>query len=365
MARFSVFWAIGGLLAVSLSIWAVENGDSVRDPKYWALVGWGTVGWAIGGWRVVARWRSVAALFLYSVLQGWALSPPTLAWEAAGAVVGAWGGALFLIERQIWKNFWFERVLRVLAWFLVSFSILQMMGIDPIFDHVDPRVAKLPTGFLGHQTIHGAFMALLAVYFLPRSQWALGIGCVFVVLATKSSFSLLALLAGLGAWGILRGPRHWLRWIFLVGGLAAVAMTVLIRHPTFKFFNDSGRFVVWQQVVKGAWDSPVFGHGFHSFSQVYPLKYQILIDRNWIQAHNELLQAFFELGFVGLALIGWVLSDFILGLIRVRQGDGEKVAWACVAVAGLVNSMGNFPLHIAPLGLLTLTGILLVSSSSE
>ena len=93
--------------------------------------------------------------------------------------------------------------------------------------------------------------------------------------------------------------------------------------------------------------SPFVGLGFGSFLTIFPFVPQnIAINFNTItekftHAHNDYLEFFFELGYVGLGLILAMMAFFILSFIRANKTIELVTYFSCV-IAYLLNSIGNF-----------------------
>ena len=64
----------------------------------------------------------------------------------------------------------------------------------------------------------------------------------------------------------------------------------------------------------------------------------------WWQVHCEPLQVLYEMGVIGLGLVGLILVDFFRR-IRLKR---EVFVCGLVVMCGALNSLTNFPLHIAP-----------------
>jgi O-antigen ligase len=71
------------------------------------------------------------------------------------------------------------------------------------------------------------------------------------------------------------------------------------------------------------------------------------------KVHNDYLQGLFEFGFLGMGIVflglGIVASKCLL-LMQMRNRELAVYASCLTAVA--VNAVGNFPLHVMPLGFL-------------
>ena len=115
-----------------------------------------------------------------------------------------------------------------------------------------------------------------------------------------------------------------------------------------KMFSFSDRWETWQETIKLWWKMPYTGMGLGNFRT-----HNLLINSTrWWQVHNEYLQVLQEMGIIGLGLVALVLTDFF----RRISFNRREIACGLVIIAGMVNSLISFPLHIAPIVFVLILG---------
>lgn len=343
-------WGILILLPLLVFPW----GDSVREPKLFAMIGLAPLAaYCLMVRNIRIEWPVSALLFAAAAtLNGIFLVPslvPILAlW--CGLILSL-AGACAVVDHPRQTRALFEGV----TWFLLAFSVLQKLDWDPIFQHNDPFLLRIPTGFMGQHTLHAAFMACCACVHLANRRPAPFLAAFVTVHLAQSTMA----MVGLGAAGCF--------WIWLhpgwrkrlVGGLTvgAVLLVILIWIKGVpESLHHSGRLEVWRKTAEFAWEKPIFGHGFHSFSEIFPKVYVSRTNHFWQQSHNEILQIFFELGAVGVLFLSLMLAQFWDGLHQLTKRDTPltepETPWALVGICLIVNALGSFPWHMPPLAVL-------------
>jgi len=210
-----------------------------------------------------------------------------------------------------------------------------------------------PMGWLTHPNYWGAYMAFaVPVAYVLIGRWAgvaaYGLVALSLSIGPMVSGSLALLLV---AWRDL--PRPWRRWLVVVP--AALTLAVSVAHV--KRANDwssvarlenmtSGRSNIWAAAVPMILERPVFGYGVGSWRQWAVEVAQHRPNFLPYQAHNELVQAQFELGAVGLGLALLWLATLARGVGPILLGDRKELMWAVVAAAAVVNSLGSPTFHM-------------------
>jgi len=104
--------------------------------------------------------------------------------------------------------------------------------------------------------------------------------------------------------------------------------------------------------------NPVFGYGFGSWLRFFPYVPQQndppfsfnYADEKFTHAHNDFVELFFELGYLGLISMFLLMGDFIKKFIKAHK-DKEMVLYFSCLIAYLLNSMGNFLSQLAVSGM--------------
>lgn len=241
-------------------------------------------------------------------------------------------------------------------------GIFQALDMDPILSYA-PNITeegrRLPVGMLAQTTKHGAFLAIAFGMALGLRQWFAAVIILTVVLLTKSSFSYLSVICASLVWIRYAYGRPMVRGLIVFGGavffyLWLTESSLLISH---------GRFDVWQRTIDAWWNGPVFwGYGLGSFAAAVgpektffahyfqPEYLRILGD--FLQAHNDYLQLVFEMGIIGIVIIGFGLffvgKHYLVEWWGISEQRSIVVASQCGLTAILVNAIGNFPFQLAP-----------------
>ncbi len=160
-----------------------------------------------------------------------------------------------------------------------------------------------------------------------------------------SRISALALVVGLLAYLWRAYKFNWWSKVFPVG--IAVCVAFLVWMTVSNRIQFSGRKEMWSAVINTAHDGPVralTGYGLGSYL-VYGPEIQKFSAHQFrdggapITMHNDYLQAWFELGWIGLAL--W------LALYAKCIWVSRNTPWAFAFFASLaILSFGNFPHHL-------------------
>lgn len=329
------------LAGSSLVVWP-GVGDSVREPKWvwlWALA----LGQLLYWFRHPPPLRSLPRVMwpclAYALLQPYFFSPATLVWPFTLNLA-----AIFVLAVSVPAE---VKFLRAATWAQLLLALLQALGQDPLFE---ARTAgPVVVGFLGQHTLLGAWMAALAWFWFGKKEWWLFGLCSLLAFSTGSLFT----IAGWGSapLALLFWRRHRARWPALALGftLLAAAFLYSVAQGPDGVFSAQGRYSVWRLTLSAALLEPWFGYGLDSYHREFHAYHQGLRQMPWWQAHNEYLELFFGGGLVGLVLG----VSLVVALLRRRNDRlGREEPWFLALVVLLTNSIGSFPLHIAPMALL-------------
>lgn len=115
------------------------------------------------------------------------------------------------------------------------------------------------------------------------------------------------------------------------------------------YSSNAFRLLVWDSTLKGAKDDPIFGVGIGNYQINIPLyEGAALKTTDWTElryldnAHNEYLQALFELGIAGVFCLLWFLLEiFITGIrsIKDAQEDAHNIIWNIALMAGIASAL--------------------------
>ena len=315
----------GVLLLLPLIAWKIgplHTAVDLRD-RMLLIVGWAGVGltlWMEPGLGLLFslamfRWHdgsgapgvvmfAAAALIYAGLLYG---PEPTGPAALAAIVAGAMGQALWAAWDLCWRAMY-----------------RQGLGL-----HAAREAARASMGNRVIVAAYCAFAAPLApVWALP----VLGVG----LLATNSYLGFLAAFIGL----CLAHPA-WTPSLLAVSLLAWPAVAYWRGNPIDSW---RGRLDTWRFSLAAMWHAPwpvkLCGHGHGSF----PRAALWWSARGWTrqcyrQAHNDLVQVFFECGLIGVFAVGLWLGSLSRGL---ELGDPLTAALA----SALVSATANFPFYL-------------------
>ena len=228
----------------------------------------------------------------------------------------------------------------------IIWMVLQAFEKDPIFYGITnsglPNLTKgfrMPiVGWSGNPALLSASLAMIAFLFLYKGKvwfWISVIAIIFL----KSFTGMLCLFAS-GLFYLfcqkLLSKKITL-WIIL-SCITLGLFTIFIKFPNFD------RIYIWDKLIHSTVNSrPIIGRGINFFSQLN------IIDKTntpWTEAHNDYLQMWLELGFIGVGLfMAFVVNIFKDFFSKIRSH--KEICIASSLVAWLVLGISLFPMHLA------------------
>ncbi|MGM7776150.1 O-antigen ligase family protein [Arthrobacter sp. KNU-44] len=164
-----------------------------------------------------------------------------------------------------------------------------------------------------------------------------------------------------------RGPRLFFSILFLGGGAAAVLNWLIDNYQPLhdRFletgdgalivggiaFNTSGRSALWETVLNSAMESPIFGKGAGSATDLVTAVYGSIA-----HPHNDYLRLLHDYGFVGLGLFCLGYLILIIRTFKRAVRSSEPMHWSAalglagVAVAMITDNVVIYPYAMIPLG---------------
>jgi len=245
--------------------------------------------------------------------------------------------------------------------------ILQWCGLDPLFVCVYNDKMDGLVGFSGAPNQIGAFFAITLPMMLHIHP-LLSIISIIGLIVSRSSFAFVA--------GIVSGLlycffvyRKFFYYILIAFTLISAFFLKKVDNPCFVDFKT--RFGVWAHAIHSTIEgdismkhagregivktNPLYGYGLGNFFVIFPRTperpYFNYEREKYNHAHNEYVESFFELGYIGIIIIFSMIIKFFINFLYTIK-DEEIMAYFCCIMAILINSMGNFTLHIALNGLL-------------
>jgi len=195
--------------------------------------------------------------------------------------------------------------------------------------------------FFANPNLAGGFLvlpAMVAMVFLFREpehraerplMLVLLLLCTLGMVATSCRGAVLAILVGAVVLAAVKLPR-WRKLILGAAAIAAIAaIAVLWTHPTLASDLFGIRLLIWKGTLATASQQPILGHGLGSYfiaqTPNQPAEYfaHPLHAEVTIHAHSQPLEVWAELGFVGLALLAWLIVSAVGAAFRKASDAPE------------------------------------------
>lgn len=253
-------------------------------------------------------------------------------------------GAFFVVAWRDVPSVWRSRLVRgvlVVALLQVAYAALQRFAQwDPLWPHGEHVRAGLGLGTFASSNELGSYLALVALLApVGHARWWGFLPLLAGVVIARHSIG----LAAIGASYLVRDRYVFGRWRYL---LVAVVVPVSIGTAVYaRPLSLMARFEGWWSgLTLWALNAPWTGLGPGSWALVMPQLRPVrpvFVGEDQTKffgphAHNELVQVAFELGLVGLVLVGGWLWTHRAALLASP---------ACVALGVL--TLGVFPFHTA------------------
>ena len=321
-------------------------------PVLWMVAG----GVALVCLRVAHASWPFAALILWAGLRGMYHYFPLRTLQVLLLVLMA--GLLYAAARDLT-----DRGARLAAYavlggvaFEAVLGLFNAFSLYPWMGWIDPQHLGKPMGMLTHPNYWGSFMALG----LPLVWAVAGVPAALVVflliLRTVSGGPVISAAVGalVMAWPLF-GKR--VRAAVLVGGGVSVGAVMTLHE-----WRLSGRREVWDVAVSEIMRWPIMGEGLGQWRQ-WAEDYNKGIGKFFVtlQAHNEPLQLWFELGLIGVVLASlWAFQAFLAakavwtaapaailpGPVWAWGRAPLERAWPAVVAVAVVNSFGSPVFHL-------------------
>lgn len=209
---------------------------------------------------------------------------------------------------------WVRRTVVLLFLITSLYSMGQWWEINCLPSYMNPQKARHIFGVWGVQAFCASFLVLTVPFIMELRSLIIKLLflslLVFMLKYTSSSFAFLGSLTGLVWWWILRRKR--------IDGLVISCLVLVGISIAFYIKGDVGvdalkRIDVWRMTLGEIIKSPLLGYSFGTFlqfgfSHTFPLLNNGLF---FAQAHNELLQLWYEAGIMGLIIGLWFIGDVI------------------------------------------------------
>lgn len=258
------------------------------------------------------------------------------------------------------------KALAVFAGLNAILLLLQILNKDPFFVSPTGVFMDRIVGFIGTRNQIGIFYAGITTLLMSISPWFLLMA--LPILLVKCSSALVGLCIGLNTLLFLKGSR---KLSFLIVSVLLASSLVWVKCG-YKSGEIAERIQLWKltisQTVSGKLVSddgqhilkanPLFGFGLGNFFSYSQYSQGSVISpkdtHRYEHAHNDLVEAFFEFGYIGLILIflciSKVISDFIECLHIGHPNTKNLIITFCSLITLSICSMGVYVFH-APVSL--------------
>lgn len=258
-----------------------------------------------------------------------------------------YGAAWFVVVRDVFGRRHLSTLLDaicIVAAINALYTVLQVFNIDPLFRPVHGGTDDVEAGLMGNVNFSSALFAMSFPAFLRRGRyWGL-VFILFGLLATRTSLGPVSVAVGWVFWMALRGKI----FVSLCLSVGAVLLYAgLVDMPGFE------RLGVWQQGLSAWSERPIMGYGLGHWPLIFSKP--MVTGTVWVQAHNEFLQALFEMGSGFLLIAAGYYFRFAKKLKARAKPQGSMTIAATGIVVVTVNALGNFPFHIATTAMLAVT----------
>lgn len=265
---------------------------------------------------------------------------------------------------------WLLRTIFAIAMIQGIWVIVQSLNMDPIFYKIGDRLLDDTVGFSGSKNQLGAFLAITAPVVLEVCPWLLPLS-IFGIFKSVTSTAWLALCVGtmFYCWAKVRKLFCALTVTMMVSTF--VFILVFDKNPQTSleqrghvFGNTikavaTGKIAISKEVEPGKSITktyicnPMFGYGLGAFSRIFPYSNHDFVPGAHVygHCHNDFLEGFFDLGFLGFYSLIFLVIGFLIDVYRNRAIK-EAMIYGSSLIAYLVCANGIFPSHTAVNGML-------------
>lgn len=330
--------ALAPILLIAAIFWIYPAAD-LSDPRFSAYFRFGAcvfIFYSIVLWRVN---RAVAVFFILCGISS--IYPFSTKHSQSALLVIIIGAGWFYFVSQYGNP---KLVMDAIAIIGIGNSMMvlsQWIGFDPIFK---PKVGTIHpiVGFLSNPNEVSAMLAFCLPAFF-RDKWKKFIPLIFAGLyAAHSTGGVISAVVSIGAYFLIKDGsdamsrnENYLKLVLLIIG--AIAFLHFRDTDISGAFNN--RYFVWGKAVKMMIAHPFTGIGIGHWKVVW--KAMPVNGEWWMHAHNEYLQTAFETG------IGFIAAAVLYFVGLIRSYDKSKLLPATAIVCIAINSIVNFPFHIA------------------
>ena len=219
----------------------------------------------------------------------------------------------------------------ILIGMAIGLTISSLIIITPLKELVPHQIVQIEIqGLLGNRNILAETAAIVLIgCLLNRVYWALPALIPSIIMPPIARGALVGIAAAFLMW-LWSRSRMWTIMLALLS-ICAVLISIKLRP-----FSVNERLDAWTDTLKGL---TILGHGLGSFRYLFPFLTHTFDGAARIvdHPHNEALELWFEVGFVGLSLC-------IIAAIASLGSADSRTRPAMAAYAAI--AMFAFPSHV-------------------
>ncbi|MBM4240575.1 MAG: O-antigen ligase family protein [Euryarchaeota archaeon] len=237
------------------------------------------------------------------------------------------------------------------------------------FFKAHPRMSQegfntYPVGFSGSYNQLGAFSAITFPIALGNSFLILT--NIFCLLVAHSTFGILATIGSILFYSYFKGGKFFFKSLLIICSFLLIFMFTVDKFKKADFI----RLYVWKHAIKSTITGkielanttiksiPLMGFGFGSFMLNFPYIPQEKVDNKFnystekfAHAHNDYIEAFYELGILAWVIIMLFLRDLFIRIKKIKNKSENLIKYGACFFAYIINAFGNFTSQIALNGL--------------
>lgn len=251
------------------------------------------------------------------------------------------------------------------------FLLLQVLKLDPIFTPTTGFLIDRFVGLMGSRNQLGIFHAGISTLLIGMSPWCALFSIPLIII--KCSSTIFGFIAGTSVYLFIKGKKL---IAFLLVSLFVLLIPVLINSKKELPNELKERTSLWtltiNQIISGkvieddkvntisplhreVTANSLFGFGIGNFFVISPMSQGILWPKGTHQAryehaHNDLVEAIFEFGYIGFILILLCISKVISDFMTCANKTNGVIISFCSLICLSVCSLGVYVFH-APVSL--------------